>query len=82
MSENKPKGIEVGPPIYIESCMNEKEYRIIKSKYNTLSGRYLSYVDPQELGYKWRFGMGNSLTAVETDNINSNIDYLIKHHKP
>jgi hypothetical protein len=77
MSEDqKPKGLEVGDPIWVESLLNKDEYRACSKKYNT----YNNTKGPPQMfdcEFKWRYRMGSSLTEKEIQQISDNIDLML-----
>lgn len=76
--EKKVKGIEEGPPIYMESLLNAGDYftcsNIYKGTYRHRAHRTLSEF---ALGlFKCRYRMGGGLTTEEITHINKEIDEL------
>lgn len=76
MSETKPKGIEVGPAIYVESLMTDQEIKHYSKIYKTYCTSCPKPGATSQESYRWRAGMGKSLTATEIINVNKNIEYL------
>lgn len=72
-----PKGIEEGPPMWVESLMSDMEWKVQKSLRKTYSRRS-SPPDASKYTLYWRKGMGASLKQEEIENINHNINYLLK----
>lgn len=76
--DKKAKGIEEGPPIYMESLLNSIEYMTMSKKYrNTYNRgftRPLSDFKPNE--FKCRYRMGAYLHLDEIRIINQRIDQL------
>lgn len=79
MSE-KRKGIEEGPPIWVESVLSPEEYSEAAKKYPSVftnGSKATQYSPNHHKGGKWRNGMGANLKEEEIKNINHNIDYLL-----
>jgi hypothetical protein len=78
MEEKKVKGLEEGPPIYIESLLSPLEYMENSRRYKTYRSNRplhnLSDYDPSL--FRWRWRMGLSLLPEEIANINYNLAYL------
>lgn len=74
------KKIQEGPPIFMESLLNNKDYVLMSKKYsntyNSSSYRGLSSFTEGE--FKCRYGMGGYLSLTEIENINSNLEYIRK----
>ena len=81
MSEQEKKPTR-GDPMYVESLMNQGEWQIRMIRYPNTSHQYFSRVNKNKTNsFRWRFGMGNTLSSTEIGNINSNLDYLRKKVK-
>lgn len=82
MSEQvkKPKGIEEGPPIFIESLMDIRDWIDRLHEYPNTSHEKM----PRGLEHfkenlmKWRWRMGGYLTTQEIKHINTELETLIK----
>lgn len=80
MPEDKPKGLEEGPKIWIESLLSPQEWKECKKihpKTYKLNGPPFFF----KSDYEWRHKMGASLDAEKIRNIIGNIDYLLKKHE-
>jgi hypothetical protein len=79
MSEKK--GIEEGPPIWVESALSKEEYTQSHKRYpSTVTSPSAPLYDVKRYkGGKWRANMGGSLSSSEITNINKNIDYLLEN---
>lgn len=75
--QDKPKGLQLGPEIYNESCLTPEEWKIQSKKY---PGTYQMEKPPMffKSDYEWRWRMGGNLTKEEVNLINTRIDKLIK----
>lgn len=82
MSEEvkKPKGIEEGPPMWVESLMTFEEWKEQRQIRKTYSRKPLP-PDPSKYEVFWRRGMGAFLKKEEIDNINHNINCLLTINK-
>jgi hypothetical protein len=81
MSDQK-KGIQEGPPIWVESLMNATEWKENYKKYPANEIKELVTFDPSyHKGGKWRAGMGAKLSSQEVDLINKRIDEILKKVK-
>lgn len=78
--DNKPKGIEEGKPIFIESLFTPVEYvdahKLHPNTVKTWSGRAVSKFEPGHM--RWRYKMGASLSPEEITHINKELDELIR----
>lgn len=75
MSEQK-KSTE-GEPMYVESLMSPQEWQLRMMTYPSTSQAFFTRVNRNKTNsFKWRFGMGNTLSSTEIGNINNNLDYL------
>jgi hypothetical protein len=82
MSEQEKKNTSIGDSMYVESLMAPEEWQRRMIRYPNTSHKYLSRVNKNKTNsFKWRFGMGNTLSSTEIGNINSNLDYLRKKAK-
>lgn len=79
MSEKK-KGIQEGPPIWVESLMTPEEHKECNRKYpaTVQSPTPLLYDASRHKGGKWRNGMGSRLSDQEIINSNKVLDSLLK----
>lgn len=78
MSEQERK-TTLGDPMYVESLMTQSEWS--ERRRNYPSSSHLHYHEVNRLktnSFKWRFGMGASLTLEEIKNTNGNLDYLLQ----
>lgn len=74
MSEKKPKGLEEGPPIWVETLMTKQEWDERRKKYPTSTRK-----EPPQFfksDYEWRWNMGKPLSADQIMLANSNIERL------
>lgn len=72
----------LGEPMYVESLLSPVEWHQRMQKYPGTSHQYMSRVNKYKTNsFKWRFGMGKTLSSAEIANINSNLDYLLKKVK-
>lgn len=78
--QKKPKGLEVGPPMWVESLLNRGEWFVQSKKYPQTYNENQP-PDPLKFTVFWRIGMGANLTSTEITNINNNIDHLLKTNK-
>jgi DNA polymerase III alpha subunit (gram-positive type) len=74
MSEKKST---VGDPIWVESIMSDKDYKEMSHKFpNTYkSGNKTAMF---ECDFKWRYGMGYSLSDEEIKIITNRFDFILK----
>jgi hypothetical protein len=80
MSEQKQS--TEGKPMYVESLMTDEEWRRRMRQYPTTSRSRPGDVNIGKTNsFKWRFGMGSTLSSIEIGNINKNLDYLRKKLK-
>lgn len=78
MSEQQKQSPE-GEPMYIESLMTPEEWQQRMIRYPSTSHQYFTRVNRHKTNsFKWRFGMGKTLSTTEIGNINGNLDYLRK----
>lgn len=73
MSEKK-KGLQEGPPIWVESLMTREQWATRHKQFPTSVQK-----EPPEFfksDYEWRWNMGKGLTESEIINVNKNLDYL------
>lgn len=81
MSEQEKK-TSLGDSMYVESLMTPEQWQVRMIRYPNTSHQYFSRVNKNKTNsFKWRFGMGNTLSSTEIGNINSNLDYLRKRTK-
>lgn len=76
MSDTK-KGIQEGPPLYMETLLTPSQWRISLRVYKTIhmtEPRPLSEFKPLE--FKCRYRMGEMLTPDEIRVINTNLDII------
>lgn len=74
--EEKVKGLEVGPPLWVESLMTREEW---KARYKLYPSSTIPNPPPEfPCEFPWRKGMGNLLSQKEIDIINVRIDNLKK----
>ncbi len=78
--EKKPKGIEEGPPMWVESTMTSQEWKE-QAKIRKTYSHKSAPPDPSRYSLYWRKGMGAFLKQDEINNINFNIDFLLKTNK-
>lgn len=72
----------LGEPMYVESLMSPSEWQYRMRRYPNTSNQFFSRVNLHKTNpFKWRFGMGRTLSPSEISNINSNLDYLLKKVK-
>jgi hypothetical protein len=77
MSEQKSSN--EGKPMYVESLMTDEEWRRRMRAYPSTSRLRPGDVNNNKTNaFKWRFGMGKTLTSTQIGNINANLDYLRK----
>lgn len=75
MSEQK--GMEVGPPIFVESIMTIQEWKERVKKYPTSSlPEPPQYIADKYKGGVWRKGMGASPSKEEMTKMNKEIESL------
>jgi len=70
----------LGKPMYVESLMTPAEWLDCRGKYSTYNYNihYITSHQSKPNPFKWRYGMGRTLNPTEIENINSNLDYLLK----
>lgn len=66
----------LGPPVWVESCMTNEEYREYCRKYPTVTCPSCNKVADFNKHTKWRYGMGSGLSKEEIDRIDREIDSL------
>lgn len=68
-----------GLPMFIESLMTPQEWTKRMKEFPTTSrlSYNISHM-PKSNPFKWRHNMGKSLSQEQIDNINNNLDYLMK----
>lgn len=76
MSNDQPR-IKEGPPVWVESCMSEQEYRDYCKKYSTTNPPLYKVSDFNK-HTKWRHGMGSGLSQDEITKIDNEINSLKK----
>lgn len=82
MSEQQKQSSE-GKPMFVESLMTKEEWSRRMKLYPQTSTKKWDDVNQNATNsFKWRFGMGNTLSSTEIGNINKNLDYLRKKLKP
>lgn len=74
----KPKGIEEGPPMWVESMLSHIEWKEQAKLHRKTYKRNSSPPNIANYTLYWRKGMGASLKQEEIDNINHNINYLLQ----
>ena len=76
--EKQKKGLEEGPPMWVESLMTREEWNKEYKKNKGKTAKLARPPDESLYEVKWRKGMGNVLSEKEIKNINGNIDYLLE----
>jgi len=66
MTDKKPKGIEEGPPMYVESLLNVADYAELRKRYNTYSVNFTLWPPhTYKADLKWRYKMGTPFTPED-----------------
>lgn len=79
MSKQQEINTTTGEPMYVESLMTKEEWNERMRKFpKTSSNDWNSAHRPKPNSFKWRFGMGKTLSPEEIKNTISNLDYLLK----
>lgn len=72
----------LGEPMYVESLLTPIEWHERMRKYPNTSNAFITRVNKNATNsFRWRFGMGKTLSSSEIANINSGLDYLLKKVK-
>lgn len=66
-----------GPRIFCESLLSQEEWRETRKKLGGFKV-HLSYPEPFECEFKWRWDMGKALTPDKIKLVNTRIDNLRK----
>lgn len=77
MSEQQKQSTE-GKPMFVESLMTKDEWNRRIKQYPSSSEKWDDVNQNKTNSFKWRFGMGDTLSSTEIGNINKNLDYLRK----
>lgn len=65
-----------GPRIWAESCLSIEEWKEYYKKYPTVS-KFKTPPEMFECEFKWKYGMGKSMSAEDIKRYNSNMDALL-----
>lgn len=72
----------LGKAMYVESLMTREEWGRRMKAYPSPSNKRWDEVNLHTPNsFKWRFGMGSTLSSAEIGNINANLDYLLQKVK-
>lgn len=77
MSDQQKQSTE-GKPMFVESLMTKDEWNRRLKLYPSSTKKWDDTNLNKTNDFKWRFGMGSTLSSIEIGNINKNLDYLRK----
>lgn len=71
--------MQEGKPIWVESLMSPPEIKEYAKKYNTCQASRNGETFPEfDCEFKWRKGMGSTLSPEEINMINSRLEAVLK----